>query len=267
MADNRAIAVLDTGAGGLSVVNALRVLLPHEEIHYFADYAHLPYGLKSPSRIRMLALNAVKNFIALNDYKMLIIACHTISVVCLKEIQAMLDIPVIGMLEPTIEGLKQFLPPKNLQKFAIISTKATLQSQAYRRHWHFFEPTVELFEQACGPLVSLIEEQSVSQEQLTMIVRHLLRDDIKNADALMIGCTHFSAFTGIFKTILKQQAIIVDAADFVAAHVAKELKNASLLTSKTYQKPLRAFVSDNPERFSLVRPCFIEESMDVELLP
>src|SRR5437667_11340133 len=41
------IGVFDSGAGGLTVLSALRQELPHENYIYFGDTAHCPYGLRS----------------------------------------------------------------------------------------------------------------------------------------------------------------------------------------------------------------------------
>lgn len=266
MSDNRPIAVLDTGAGGLSVVAALRAIAPWEEIYYFADYAHLPYGLKSPELIRRLALEAVETLVKLSQCKMLVIACHTISVWCLEEIQASLSIPVMGMLEPSIKGLHNYVKKHPLQSLGIISTKATLQSGAYRRFWPTISVHTNLVEQACGPLVSLIEEGAVSPAQLQVIVSQLLADDIKNADAVMIGCTHFSALIPILRTVLKPNCAIIDAAHFVSDQVYQDLKESHQLADRHHKMPIKAYVSDNPERFLNVAQSFIGEKLEIKLV-
>ena len=44
---NKPIGVFDSGLGGLTVVKALKEILPNESILYFGDTARLPYGVKS----------------------------------------------------------------------------------------------------------------------------------------------------------------------------------------------------------------------------
>ena len=41
------IGVFDSGMGGLTVLRALQVALPHESFIYLGDSARLPYGNKS----------------------------------------------------------------------------------------------------------------------------------------------------------------------------------------------------------------------------
>jgi glutamate racemase len=268
VSDNRPIAVLDTGAGGLSVVAALRHIAPLEEIAYFADYAHLPYGLKSPELIRLLALNAAQTLVNISHCKALIIACHTISVWCLDEIQAKFPIPVLGMLEPSIKGLHAYIQKNQLNSLGIISTKATLESGAYRRSWPAInsEQRTQLVEQACGPLVSLIEEGSVSPAQLQVIVTQLLSEPIKQADAVMIGCTHFSALIPILGRVLKPNCAIIDAAHFVSDQIYHDLKESHQLANRKHKVPIKAYVSDNPERFLNVAQSFIAEELEIKLV-
>ncbi len=40
------VAVFDSGVGGLSILQALRAQLPHENFLYFADTLNAPYGEK-----------------------------------------------------------------------------------------------------------------------------------------------------------------------------------------------------------------------------
>ncbi|MEM1220008.1 MAG: glutamate racemase, partial [Bacteroidota bacterium] len=56
---NRPIGIFDSGIGGLTVANALVKALPQEEVIYFGDTAHLPYGDKSADAIRYYSLKIV----------------------------------------------------------------------------------------------------------------------------------------------------------------------------------------------------------------
>jgi glutamate racemase len=45
------IGVFDSGAGGLTILSALREELPYENYVYFGDTAHCPYGTRSDAEI------------------------------------------------------------------------------------------------------------------------------------------------------------------------------------------------------------------------
>lgn len=268
MADSRPIAVLDTGAGGLSVVAAIKRLAPHENIHYFADTAHLPYGIKSPELIGFLALKMAKKLVELSSCKVLVIACHTISVWCLEQIQDVVGVPVIGMVSPAVMGLTTLLAKERIASVGVLSTKATLQSRAYRNAWSVVDPEakVDLIEHACGPLVSLVEESELCERELAIILDQILPEPIKRCDALMIGCTHFSALVPALKKVLQPDCRMVDAADFVADEVSLSLEQSSGFSSTEGEGRLTVYVSDNKERFQIIARRFIDEELSIELI-
>ena len=72
------IGVFDSGIGGLTVVRALRRLLPEEEIVYLGDTARVPYGNKSHATIERYALQA-GTILARYHPKLMVIACNTAS--------------------------------------------------------------------------------------------------------------------------------------------------------------------------------------------
>lgn len=269
MASTSPIAVLDTGAGGLSVVKALRRLLPHEEIQYFADTAHLPYGIKSPELIKYLAVRMAKRLYELSSCKILIIACHTISTWSLLEIKEALKIPVIGMLAPSIQGLTELvLLNQSWSSIGVLSTQATVSSKAYREAWPIIDPQgrVTLLEHAAGPLVSLVEEADIQWSSLKMVVDHFLPESIKKSDAVLIGCTHFSALVPIFREVLKPGCHIVDAADLAARMVVDQLDGLPKSSTSQCSRRVIAYVSDNPQRFQIIARRFIEEDLVIEWL-
>ena len=258
------ICVLDTGVGGLSVVNALRKLANKEQIYYFADTANLPYGYKSPDLIKKLAKNIITTALTNSDCKLLVIACHTITVVCqkeLEELQKEFKIPIITMLKPSIVGLEKIILDNNLTSLSIVSTKATFDSQAYKKGLSHLP--IKLYEKAVSSLVSLVEENCFDESQLITILDNMLPKDIKNSDALLLGCTHFSALKNIFKTICKENCLIIDAANLVAQEVMQSLESLNLLSKYPTMLSPKAFVSDNPQRFSQAAKQFIHDDFDI----
>ena len=43
-APDRPLGIFDSGVGGISVLEAVRRILPREDLLYVADSGHLPYG-------------------------------------------------------------------------------------------------------------------------------------------------------------------------------------------------------------------------------
>ena len=51
MSSSLPVGIFDSGIGGLTVASAIHKLLPNEQLIYFGDTAHLPYGDKSADTI------------------------------------------------------------------------------------------------------------------------------------------------------------------------------------------------------------------------
>jgi glutamate racemase len=99
MSDSRPIGVFDSGIGGLTVVKALRDLLPNENIFYLGDTARVPYGPKSPETVQRYAVELAGMLMGKNA-KALVVACNTVSSVALPLLTQKFSVPVIGVIEP-----------------------------------------------------------------------------------------------------------------------------------------------------------------------
>lgn len=258
------IAVIDTGIGGLSVLSALRKIAPNEEIYYFSDTKNLPYGYKSEPLIKLLAKDFIDTAIKVSDCKMLIVACHTISVLAMpkKEDYACL---MMDMLKPSILGIKDIIMARKMTKLSMISTKATFDSEVYKKA--FLEFDINFNQKPLQYLVHLVEDIDLSLDKISSILQSDLDDDFKNAHGLVLGCTHFSALKDHFKQIMAQDCLIIDPADFVAHDAMELLRKNNLLNESGEQKPLQLFVTDNTDRFSKAAKRFIShEPLNVSLL-
>ena len=95
------LAVFDSGLGGLTVVRALRALLPAETIAYFGDTARLPYGTKSAATVHRFTRQCLGFLMKLSPApKLLVVACNTASALALEQLKGEFPVPVIGVLEP-----------------------------------------------------------------------------------------------------------------------------------------------------------------------
>ena len=107
------IGIFDSGFGGLTVMNAVTSLLPFENIAYFADTANLPYGNKSAKAILEYSLQSIE-FLAKQEIKLLIVACHTSCVTVLPLIQKHFLFPIVGISD---SGIKELISQKKNRSF------------------------------------------------------------------------------------------------------------------------------------------------------
>ena len=77
---NSPVGVLDSGIGGFSVARAVQQLLPAEQLIYFGDGAHIPYGNHPEDKIVAMA-RYMFSFLEQKQVKALLVACNTISCV------------------------------------------------------------------------------------------------------------------------------------------------------------------------------------------
>src|SRR5689334_23170991 len=137
------IGVFDSGLGGLTVVKALRALLPEESIAYFGDTARLPYGTKSAATVHQFSLQCLR-FLETLRPKMLVVACNTASALALAQLRGEFNVPVIGVLEPgataAVEVAGKHAPAE--RRVGLIATEATIASGAYPAAIRALDPAV-----------------------------------------------------------------------------------------------------------------------------
>ena len=75
---NAPIGIFDSGIGGLTVANAIKTTLPNENIIYFGDTEHLPYGEKSKKAILSYSKRII-DFPIKKKCKIIVIACNSAS--------------------------------------------------------------------------------------------------------------------------------------------------------------------------------------------
>src|SRR5438046_10711271 len=131
MSDVRPIGVFDSGIGGLTVVKALRDLLPNENISYLGDTARVPYGPKSPETVQRYSIELAEMLMK-EKAKALVVACNTVSSVALPALTKKFPVPVIGVIEP---GASAALASSRNSHIGGMSTRWPMRSGCYENAW------------------------------------------------------------------------------------------------------------------------------------
>lgn len=242
------IGIFDSGFGGLTVMRAIRTLLPHEHIIYFGDTARLPYGSKSPDTIlRYSRENAA--FLKDLGIKVLVIACHTACSVALEQLRESLDIPIIGIIE---QGVEEIARVSKTGQIAILGTRATISSGVYQQHLQKKLPTASISPISCPLFVPLVEEGYIDHPLTDLAVQEYLRPlKLKTVDAVLLGCTHYPLLHAMIQKELGPNVSLVDPAD-TCAEKTKEILIEHMLLNETKGRPhYQFYVSDDPEKFRL----------------
>ena len=207
----KAIGVFDSGLGGLAVARKVMDEMPEEDIVYFADFAHLPYGPRLRKEVKGFVLQVVDFFVR-EDVKAILIGCNTASIAGRKEAQERAgDILVIGMIEPAVKAV---LRHDSIQKVGVIGTIGTIKSKAYEETFRQLSPSVEVLGHACPELLRLAEQGKISDRGKI----HLLAKDCisplerEGIDALVLGCTDFTCIAAELRAVLSPDIQMVDPA-------------------------------------------------------
>src|SRR5262245_61654325 len=122
---NNPVAVFDSGIGSLSIVRELKREVPNEDLLYFADRAHFPYGGKSHPQLREIMVNTI-NYLRRYRPKIVVVASNTPSVQVLDEVRKMItDVPIIGVKPP----LKEAARLTKKKHIGIMATEGTIKSK------------------------------------------------------------------------------------------------------------------------------------------
>lgn len=261
-----AIGVFDSGMGGLTVLRALRARFPAESFIYLGDTARLPYGTKSPDTVKQYAVQMAKLLVE-RRIKALVIACNTATTAALPHLQQMLpDIPVIGVVAP---GATAAVAATKNNRIAVLATETTIASEAYQKLIVSQLPSAVISTRACSVLVALAEEGMVDNAIAREALKHYL-EDIKDEDAILLGCTHFPIFKPLLASLLPQDVRIVDSAEATANSLHHVLKEKELLNDLSkVSSHVSYLVTDSVKRFQKVGEIFLGEELhigDIELI-
>jgi glutamate racemase len=260
----RPIGVFDSGVGGLTVLDALRRHLPHENFLYLGDTARLPYGSKSPETVRRYARQAAGRLVE-RGVKLLVIACNTASAVAVEDLaDAFAPLPVVGVIEP---GAEAACAASETGHVLVTGTEGTIRGGAYQRALLARRPQLRIEAVACPLFVALAEEGWIEGPIPESVARRYLELELAeltdHVDTVVLGCTHFPVLRGVLARVCGPGVTLVDSAETTARAVARML-GVPRGPSSPAEGQIRFLATDAPERFARVGAVFLGHSIRVE---
>ncbi len=228
--DNRPIGVFDSGVGGMTVLKELICKLPNEKFIYLGDTKRFPYGSKSKEIIIDLTKKGIE-FLIKQDVKMVVIACGTATSQALKEVTQIYNIPIIGVIEPIVDYLKN----KNEKQIGVIATAGTIRSKGWEQAITKTIPQAEVQSIACPLLAPMVEEGWYDNEIAQLVVKEYLKP-LKKLDALILGCTHYPLLKNIIQNQIKSDTEIINIGEHVATKAKDILIQKNMQTDEEYMK-------------------------------
>ena len=214
------IGLFDSGIGGLSVWRALRPLLPHAEMVYVADQAHVPYGTRPTAEIYALS-EAITRFLLAQGAEVIVVACNTATAAALNDLRAAFpEVPFVGM-EPALKPAAQHTQTGVV---GVLATANTFKSQRYASLQSRFADHITLLENPCVGLVERIERGELATAETRAFLASVTQPMLaQGADVLILGCTHYPFVQPVLQALVGPAVTLIDPAPAVAQQVVRVL--------------------------------------------
>ncbi len=259
------IGIFDSGIGGLTVAHAIRQTLPRENIIYFGDTAHLPYGDKSEAAIQAYSIK-IADVLLRKGCKVIVIACNSASSAAYELLREYVqkDAHIINVIDPMVEAVVEHYSNR---KIGLIGTKRTVQSGIYGRKISEANAGVDLRTLATPLLAPMIEEGFFNNQISHEIVAQYLGDPtLDGIEALILACTHYPLIRDEILDYYKGDMKVLDSSLVVADALRRYLAFEKLL-NEDGAGDQHFFVSDYTEAFEAATRIFFGKQLKLEKHP
>lgn len=257
------IGIFDSGVGGLTVAKEIKRLLPNEDLIYFGDTKHLPYGEKSKEAIIEYSTK-ITNFLLEQNCKAIVIACNTATANALNEVMLSVagKVLVIDVINPVAEKVAYEIH----NNVGVIATKATVNSGLYKKSIRKHNKFIKVDELATPLLVPAIEE-GFKNHPIThsIIYNYLSNAKLKNIETLILGCTHYPLLIDEIKQYYGNRVRVIDSPNIVANHLNIILDKYHLLNTHNSKPTYQFYLSDITKNFEKISKKFFGKTIDLEL--
>lgn len=264
------IGIFDSGYGGLTILKAIRELLPQYDYAYLGDNARAPYGTRSFDIVYQFTRQAVLKLFEMGC-QLVILGCNTASAKALLSIQQN-DLPnidplrrVLGVIRPTAEVVGKLTETKHV---GILATPGTIKSDSYNIEINKLWPELSVTGVACPLWVPIVENNEATGAGADYFVKkridHILWLD-PDIDTLILGCTHYPILMPKIKQYVPEGVKIVSQGEYVAESLKDYLARHTDMDARcTKNGTVRYYTTENADKFKEAARIFITEDIQVE---
>ena len=215
------ILIFDSGVGGLTVLDAARVLLPDAPIIYAADNAGLPYGTKTEAQIAARVAGLLGRMTERFRPRLVCIACNTASTIALGMVREVLEVPIVG----TVPAIKPAAALTRTGVIGLLGTEATIRQGYVDRLEAEFAADNILLRHAAPELVAAAEArlrgEPVDPAVFARAAQGLrAQPGGERIDTVVLACTHFPLLLPLLTAAFGPGVQFVDGADGIARRIA-----------------------------------------------
>ncbi len=246
----KSVGILDSGVGGLTVVEEFYRQLPHENIVYFGDTERMPYGPRPQSEVRRFAMEII-DFLQTQDIKKIVVACNSATAAGITYYREKLDIPVTGVIEP---GVRAALKATKNGCIGVIGTRGTIESGAYENDLHRLNPEIKVISKPCPLLVLIVENNLINEPESRRVTEEYLTPLIEGGiDTLILGCTHYPLMAELIRDVAGEEITLISSAKEIAREAKEFFKKEKIMNPlQDYRGRHRFFVSGKPNTFEKI---------------
>ncbi|PZU08583.1 glutamate racemase [Sphingomonas sp.] len=221
MEDARPLLLFDSGIGGLSVLRAVRALMPQAPIVYVADNGGFPYGTKSEAEIAARVPALLGRLAERYRPRLICIACNTASTIALAGVRAALDLPVVG----TVPAIKPAALLSKTRAIGVLGTDATVRQPYVDDLSARFAQDCLVLRHGSARLVELAEASLRGQptpdaDYRTALDGLLEQEGGDRIDTIVLACTHFPLVADRLAAVAPRPIAFVDGAEGIARRIA-----------------------------------------------
>ena len=262
------IGIFDSGYGGLTVLSAIKSLLPQYDYLYLGDNARAPYGSRSFDTVYQFTREAVE-WLFSSGCHLVILACNTASAKALRTIQQR-DLPtidperrVLGVIRPTTERVAELT---NSGHIGVLGTEGTIQSRSYEIEINKLHPQLTISGEACPMWVPLVENREYDKPGADYFVRqHLEQLMAKDPqiDTIILGCTHYPLLLDKIRQHLPAGTNVITQGSYVAESLKDYLSRHQEMDAKcTKGRTVHYYTTDASDKFNQLASIFLREKVD-----
>ena len=228
MQKTRAIWLLDSGIGGLTIARAIRHRLPGLSQHYIADSAAFPYGNLDAEALIARVCDLITRAVATRPVDAVVIACNTASTVVLPALRERLSIPVVGV----VPAIRPAAAASRSGVIGVLATPGTVKSNHVATLIERFAGHCRVVTVGAPNLAALAEQywrsNTLDGDALAAELSPLYAPEWRALDQLVLGCTHYPLLRAPIQAQLGRHVQLVDSGDAVARRLEAILDDASL---------------------------------------
>lgn len=218
------ILLLDSGVGGLTVLAAVRALLPDAAVVYCADWAGFPYGARREADVSARVAGLLGRLVERVAPSLAVIACNTASTIALDWVRPVLPVPVVG----TVPAIKPAAERSRTRAIGVLGTEATIRQPYVDDLVRRFAADCVVVRHAAPELVQAAEAKLRGQPVDARAVEAALGgilDAPRGAavDTIVLACTHFPLLRDELAAAAPPGILFLDGATGIARRVVQLL--------------------------------------------